>query len=90
MAFDRDKLAKANTQYNSTLPQRWSYDGGADSAATVDTAEYFNSVVGLLKVGDTIDFTNDAAEHGTMTVLSNDGTDVDTSDLDVLGSVDTD
>lgn len=90
MAFDRDKLAKASTQYNSTLPQSWSYDGAADSAATVDTAQYFNAVVDLLKVGDTINFTNDAAEHGTMTVLSNDGTDVDVSDLDALGSVDTD
>lgn len=90
MAFDRDKLAKANTMYNSTLPQRWSYDGGADSAATVDTDKYFNNVVDLLKVGDTIDFTNDSAEHGSMTVLSNDGTDVDVSDLDALGATDTD
>ncbi len=90
MAFVRDNFAKSDTQYNSGLPQQWSYKGGADSAATVDTNKYYNEVVDLLKVGDTINFTNDAAEHGTMTVLSNDGTDVDVSDLDALGATDTD
>ena len=90
MAFNRDTFAKSDTQYNSGLPQQWSYDAGADSAATTDSDQYYNDVVDLLKVGDTINFTNDALEHGTQTVLTNDGTDVDVSDLDALGSVDTD
>lgn len=90
MAFVRDKLAKASTQYNSTLPQEWAYDGGADSAATVDTSGYFDSVSDLLKVGDRINFTNDAASHGTLMVLSNSAGVVDVGDLDALGSVDTD
>lgn len=54
MAFDSTGLNAAGGQSKAgNAPQMWTYTT-TDSAATVDTSGYFNSVSSLLKVGDLI------------------------------------
>lgn len=81
MALDVKKFGKSDGNDNSTLPQTWAYDAGADALSAVQVAGYFDDLVRILKVGARINLINDAAEHGYVIVLSNDGTTVDTSDV---------
>ena len=54
MAFDAAGLNAAGGQSKAgNAPQMWTYTT-TDSAATVDTSGYFNSIASLLKVGDLI------------------------------------
>lgn len=54
MAFDSAGLSAAGGQSKAgNAPQMWTYTT-TDSAATVDTSGYFNSIASLLKVGDLI------------------------------------
>lgn len=54
MAFNSTNFQPIGGQAKAgNAPQMWSYTT-TDSAATVDTSGYFNSVASLLKVGDLI------------------------------------
>lgn len=54
MPFNRDGLCPVGGQSKAgNAPQMWSYMTD-DAAADVDTTGYFNSVAGLLRVGDLI------------------------------------
>ena len=54
MAFDAAGLNAAGGQSKAgNAPQIWTYTT-TDSAATVDTSGYFNSIASILKVGDLI------------------------------------
>jgi len=54
MAFNSTNFQPIGGQAKAgNAPQMWSYTT-TDAAATVDTSGYFNSVAGLLKVGDLI------------------------------------
>jgi len=54
MAFDATGLNAAGGQSKAgNAPQIWTYTT-TDSAATVDTSGYFNSIASILRVGDLI------------------------------------
>lgn len=54
MAFDAAGFNAAGAQSKAgNAPQMWTYTT-TDSAATVDTSGYFNSVASILRVGDII------------------------------------
>ena len=54
MAFDAAGLNAAGGQSKAgNAPQMWTYTT-TDSAATVDSSGYFNSIASILKVGDLI------------------------------------
>ena len=55
----------------------------ADAKNTVDAANYFNSAAGFLNIGDVI-LAKASDGIGFMQVVSNDGTSVDTGDMDQL------
>lgn len=79
-------LAYANgfTLYHYTTP---------DTAATVDTAGYFNSASTQLRVGDRIMAsvdTDGTPGYGDFVVLSNSGGVVDVGDMTAVGGTDTD
>lgn len=83
MAFDRTDFAlKANHQ-NSGHPRQWTYTT-VDTAATVDSAGYFNNAKDLVNVGDVI-FANVDTDgtpgYGEFYVSANDGTTVDVNDI---------
>jgi hypothetical protein len=70
----------------------WTYKT-TDTAATVDTAQYFNGAVEDVQVGDLIWAlidTDGTPQYGFFVVLSNDGTDVDVGDMTQIGGTDTD
>lgn len=70
----------------------WSYNT-ADTAATVDTAGYFNSVANFLNVGDVIMANVDTGGtpgYGIFVVNANSGTVVDVADMTNLAAADTD
>lgn len=73
-------------------PTMWSYTT-TDTVATVNTAEYFNLAVLLLKAGDLIYVLSSTGSTAVATlnyVLTNDGTDVDVNDGTVLANTDGD
>lgn len=64
-----------------------------DTAATVDTAGYFNAAASQLSVGDLLIVMvekSTAPKMGLMWVSSNDGTTVDVNDMTAIGGTDTD
>ena len=83
MAFDITNFGLNDSNMNSTLPREWAYTT-TDTAATVDTAKYFNEMAKFLKVGDTIKAKCQAGTtsvtYNTFFVSANDGTDVDVND----------
>ena len=89
MAFDKTDLALMAHGGDISM---WSYKSN-DTAAVIDSAQYFNDAVAILNVGDFI-FANADVDgtpaYGVFVVLSNDGTDVDVGDLVALNSADTD
>lgn len=98
MAFDITYLVPITEQSkNGVASTRWSY-WTLDSTATVDTAGYFNSASGLLRVGDIIDRvtwstsigTGTISTYGTHIVNSNASGVVDVSDTTTGTVTDTD
>lgn len=80
MAYSSANLGVVGYCNGMTL---WHYTT-TDTAATVDSAQYFNSAVDMLRVGDMIlvqASTGGTREDGICIVKSNDGTDVDVSDF---------
>lgn len=67
----------------------WSYVTAADAKATVDTAGYFNSAAGQLRVGDWL-FIKASDGYGISVVSANSGTVVDIDDMLAVGGTDTD
>lgn len=83
MAFDRTNLALESATQNSNLPRQWSYTT-TDTAATVDSAGYFNGAADLLNKGDVIRAnvdTDGTPGYGEFYVSDNDGTTVDVNDI---------
>ena len=68
MAYDNSKLRRVGPAGSPTV---WTYDSGADSTATCDTAGYFNSAANRLKVKDVIIVTPTSAPSGILVVNSN-------------------
>tara|TARA_B100001093_G_scaffold256379_2_gene245192 strand:- start:206 stop:466 length:261 start_codon:yes stop_codon:yes gene_type:complete len=58
----------------------WHYKSAGDALNTIDTAGYFNSKASEINVGDVI-FVNASNGFGIATVVSNDGSTVDTGDI---------
>jgi hypothetical protein len=88
MAFDKDNFA-ASGHKNDNIVNLYCYTT-TDATATVDSAQYFNDLVDVLNVGDII-LAKTSNQTGFYEVLSNDGTDVDVSDMaDDIGNADTD
>lgn len=89
MAFQAKDLSVIAYANGFTL---WHYTT-ADTAATVDTAGYFNEAAGMLRRGDMLLANTDtggAFVTGILTVSANDGTTVDVDDLTQVGGSDTD
>lgn len=83
MAFDRTDLALESGGNNSTLPKQWSYTT-VDTAATVDSAGYFNNAADILAVGDIIRAnvdTDGTPGYGEFYVSANSGGTVDVNDI---------
>ena len=93
MAFDVNNFAYASAHHSKDLPREWAYTT-EDTAATVDTAGYFNEMVNDLQVGDVIKaFTNTGGTtaYKEFFVSQNDGTTVDVNDAtDFSTTTDTD
>tara|TARA_B100000073_G_C23504185_1_gene481000 strand:- start:316 stop:591 length:276 start_codon:yes stop_codon:yes gene_type:complete len=91
MAFSRDGWQPIGGQSKrGKAPMMWSYTT-TDALATVNTANYFNSVNAEVKVGDLI-YVHDSntPTASLVVVLSNDGTNVDVSDGTSLSVADSD
>ncbi|WP_341909669.1 hypothetical protein [Ferrovibrio terrae] len=89
MALNANNLSAIGYANGFTL---WHYTT-SDTAATVDTAGYFNGVAGQVRVGDFIMCNTGVGgtpAHGFVVVLSNDGSTVDVGDAVALGGSDTD
>ena len=87
-------LSGVGTATLKGAPTVWSYVT-ADTLATVNSAQYFNSAKTLLKTGDLVIVLSGAGSGGTLaqalcTVVSNDGTDVDVADGTVIAQTDGD
>lgn len=89
MAFSRTDLAQVATGGGNSI---YIYRT-ADTAATVDTADYFLLGIDMLNVGDLIYVLSGIGgtpAYGLMVVLTNSGSAIDVSDAVALGAVDTD
>jgi hypothetical protein len=87
MAFVRADL-KLIEGSDTSHPQMWSYKT-ADTAATVDSEDYFNDASDVLKVGDQIfclTGVGGTVVSGTAVVNANASGVVDVADLQVLSS----
>lgn len=78
MAFVQANLSLVS--YSGNGFHIWHYKTASDALNTVDTAEYFNSMVNEMNVGDVI-FIYASNGFGMCTVLSNDGSNIDTGDI---------
>lgn len=92
MAFDRTNFASPAT-FNSNHPRIWTYTS-IDTAATIDSAGYFNNAADLVKVGDVIKAnvdTDGTPGYVEFYVSANDGTTVDVNDaVSIVTTTDTD
>jgi len=92
MAYSHPNLHRISSSANSDAPTMWSYTT-TDSAATLNTADYFLLAIEDLKAGDLIYATTST---GTTTVaalyyvLTNTGTAIDVNDGTVLANTDSD
>ena len=92
MAYSHPNLHRASSSANSDAPTIWTYTT-TDSAADLNTADYFLLAIDDLKAGDLIYATTST---GTTTVaalyyvLTNSGTAIDVNDGTVLANTDTD
>ncbi|MBR9970812.1 hypothetical protein [Magnetospirillum sulfuroxidans] len=85
-------IAKNLEYVGGALISHWNYVT-TDTAATVDTAGYFNSASSVLKVGDRIHANVDTGgtpAYGTFVVLSNAAGVVDVADMTAMTATDTD
>ena len=58
MAFVKENLSYSGIGAGSSAPKLFSYNGSADTKATVIADNYFNSVYKQLAVGDTFKIPN--------------------------------
>lgn len=89
MSYDKTKLGLLNETNGFRL---WHYST-PDTAATVDTAGYFNAAASVLQVGDVIIAqvdTDGTRATGLMAVVSNAAGVVDVADIVSLTGTDTD
>lgn len=92
MAYTHPNLHRVSSSANSDAPTIWSYTT-TDSAADLNTADYFLLAIEDLVAGDLIYATTST---GTTTVaalyyvLTNDGTAIDVNDGTVLANTDSD
>ena len=92
MAFTSENLNLVAGSKAGNAPQIWTYKSN-DLAADIDGSGYFNSVAGLLKVGDLMYIHADADStpaFGLAVVTSNTGTVVDITNLTTVGTIDSD
>ena len=85
MAFDKNNLSVLAYANGFTL---WHYKT-ADTAATVDTAGYFNTASEMVRVGDMV-LANTAASNGIFVVNANSAGVVDVADIVNFSGTDTD
>lgn len=78
MAFVQADLSLVS--YSGNGFHIWHYKSSGDALNTIDTAGYFNSMVNEMNVGDVI-FIYANNGFGMCTVLSNDGSIIDTGDI---------
>lgn len=88
MAFDSTNLTVIARGGGRTI---YSYDGGADTLATMDTVDYFVGGIGFINKGDIIFADgNTNSEFGILVINFNDGTNIDCANVTNLASADTD
>ena len=78
MAFAQADLSLVS--YSGNGFHIWHYKSTGDALNTIDTADYFNAMVNEMNVGDVI-FIYASNGFGMCTVLSNDGSAIDTGDI---------
>lgn len=93
MGFVRTDFGQRDANNNTALPREWVYTT-IDTAATVDSAGYFDDASDLVAVGDLIHAkvdTDGTPGFGTFAVSSNTGGVVDVNDLaNLVGGTDSD
>lgn len=94
MAFSATAFQPIGGQSKAgNAPQMWSYTT-TDSAATMDTSGYFNTVASLVKIGDLIfavvTSSGAVSTAGLHVVMTNTGTVVNVSDVTALTVTNTD
>lgn len=92
MAFNATGLNLVAGSKAGNAPQIWTYKSN-DLAEDIDGSGYFNSVAGVLKVGDLMYIHADADStpaFGLAVVTSNTGTVVDITNLTTVGGTDSD
>ena len=78
MAFSSDEFSLVS--YSGNGFHIWHYKSSGDALNTIDAAGYFNDKVSEINVGDVI-FIYASNGFGITTVVSNDGSAVDTADI---------
>lgn len=78
MAFNRDDLSLVS--YSGNGFHIWHYKSTGDNLNAIDSVNYFNTMVSEVNVGDVI-FVNASNGFGITTVVSNDGSAIDTADI---------
>lgn len=89
MAFNADNLSIMARADGTTM---WLYKT-TDTAATVDTVDYFASAINYINKGDIIFAhvdTGGTPAYGLFVVNQNDGTNIDVADMVSLSATDTD
>jgi hypothetical protein len=92
MAFSKDGLNLVAGSKAGNAPQIWTYKSN-DLGTDIDGSGYFNTVAGLLKVGDLMYIHSDADStpiFGLAVVASNTGTVVDITSLTTVGGTNSD
>lgn len=92
MSFDRAGLNKVSSGANSLAPTIWSYTT-EDSAADVDTEDYFLPAMREIKKGDIMYWRTSTGSTDVITVSycnQSDGTNIDFVDGDVISNTDGD
>jgi hypothetical protein len=78
MAFAQANLSLVS--YSGNGFHIWHYKSAGDDLNVIDAANYFNAMVNEMNVGDVI-FIYAANGFGMCTVLTNNGTAIDTGDI---------
>lgn len=63
MAFSLDNFDKLSQEGLTTVPKIWGYRSASDNTATIEAANYFDSVIDKLAVGDMIVVNASDANH---------------------------
>lgn len=90
MAFNRDNISQVGTPNGGNAGRLWLYKSADDTAATINTAGYFNDMSDEFGTDDWLLIIDSAGAHVVAYVNSNTGGVVDTVDGTTVTATDTD